>query len=75
MLLSFRAEESFAAETDKAATLLGRSRSQHLRIAVENENRRALEQRLLFLSQKLSGEHLAFNQEIDATMGDGLDAR
>jgi len=75
MLLSFRAEEDFASETDQAANLLGRSRSTHLRIAVENENRRALEERLVFLSQTLSQTHLAINQEMDATTGDGLDAR
>jgi len=75
MLLSFRTEEAFASETDKAAGLLGRSRSEHLRIAVENENRRALEARIVFLSQTLSASHAAMNDEMDGATGDGLDAR
>ena len=73
MLLSFRAEDAFGDETDQAARLLGRSRSEHLRAAVEQENRRVLEERLVFLSHQLSEVSLAVNQDMEASNGDGLD--
>lgn len=70
-ILSFRADDDFAEETDKAAELLGRTRSEHLRIAIDNENRRALEARMAFLSQKLADSSLI--RELDTAAGDGLE--
>jgi len=74
MLLSFRADDAFALDTDNAAKILGRKRSEHLRIAVEHENQRALEQRLVFLSQRLSETHLEMNQAMDDSVGDGFES-
>jgi len=73
MLMSFRAEDNFANETDKAAQLLGYSRSEYLRLAVEAQNQRVLEERMQFLSKTLSESHLEESAIYDDANGDGLD--
>ena len=72
MLLSFRVGKGFAKETDQAAALIECSRSDYLRMAVEEKNQRVLEKRMTYLSAKLSDIHLAENEALDDSTGDGL---
>jgi len=75
MLLSFRADNAFVSDTDQAAKLMGYKRSEYLRIAVEHENQRVLEKRMVFLSQQLTDTHLEINQSMDNGLGDGFESR
>ena len=40
--------------------------------AVRKKNDRAVKDRMVFLSRQLSAQHLAENQALDGSMGDGL---
>lgn len=71
--LSFRAPLEFANQTRSLAKALHMTSSDYVREAVREKNERALKQRMVFLSSKLSAAHLAENQAMDATAGDGLD--
>lgn len=75
VMLAFRASQDFAAQVDQLARLSGVSRSTYVRQAVEEKNVRALADRVMFLSQTLSAGHRQFNEELDATLGDGLAGR
>ena len=70
--LAFRADFSFAEEVGKLAAALGLSRSEYLRQAVEEKNRRTIEERIRFLSRTLSAKSAAENQAMDDTTNDGL---
>jgi predicted transcriptional regulator len=70
--LSVRIDDETEHEIDQAAALLGRTRSEHLRVAIENENRRALETRIQFLARELCESHAQLNDEVDGSIGDGL---
>ena len=70
--LAFRADFSFTEEVGKLAAALGLSRSDYLRQAVEEKNRRTVEERIKFLSQTLSAKSAAENQSMDSSVGDGL---
>ncbi len=70
--LAFRADLSFTEEVGKLAAALGLSRSDYLRQAVEEKNRRTVEERIKFLSQTLSAKSAAENQSMDSSVGDGL---
>ena len=75
VMLAFRANPDFAAQVDHLARVSGVSRSDYVRQAVEEKNSRALRERVAFLSQTLSTGHRQFNEELDATLGDGLAGR
>ena len=47
--------------------------SEYLREAVREKNERVLKDRMVFLSQQLSGKHLLENEAMDASSGDGLE--
>lgn len=70
--LTFRAETDLVNEVDALARSSGVSRSDYIRQALEEKNARALAQRMTFLSKALSARHLKVNNEIDASLGDGL---
>lgn len=70
--LSFRAAEDFAALTKAMASALSMSASDYVREAVREKNERALKDRMVFLSKTLSATHLAENQAMDGSSGDGL---
>jgi hypothetical protein len=72
VMLAFRANSDFAAQVDQLARFSGVSRSDYVRQAVEEKNARALAERVAFLSQALSTIHRQFNEELDASSGDGL---
>ena len=71
--LSFRAAEDFAALTKSLASALSMSVSDYVREAVREKNERALTDRMVFLSKALSAQHLAENQAMNGSTGDGLD--
>ena len=54
------------------ARALSMSASDYVREAVREKNERALKERMVFLSGQLSAQHLAENQTMDASVGDGL---
>ena len=70
--LSFRAPEALTQQTKAMARALSMSASDYVREAVREKNERALKQRMVFLSRQLSAQHLAENQAMDASVGDGL---
>jgi len=70
--LSFRAPAEFAAQTKALAQAFNMSSSDYVREAVREKNERALKERMVFLSKQLSARHLAENQAMDASTGDGL---
>lgn len=70
--LSFRAPAEFAAQTKALAQAFNMSSSDYVREAVREKNERAIKERMVFLSRQLSAQHLAENQAMDASTGDGL---
>ena len=70
--LSFRASTEFAEQTKALASLFNLPSSEYLRDAVREKNERVLKDRMTFLSQKLSEQHLIENEAMDATTSDGL---
>jgi hypothetical protein len=70
--LSFRAPVAFADQTKALAQGLQMSISGYVREAVREKNERVLDERMAFLSTTLSREHLAENDNMDASTGDGL---
>ncbi len=70
--LSFRAPTEFAEQTRALARALSMSASDYVREAVREKNERAIRARMVFLSTHLSPRHLAENQAMDASVGDGL---
>ena len=70
--LSFRAPSEFAEQTKALARALSMTASDYVREAVREKNERALKERMVFLSRQLSTRHLAENQAMDASSGDGL---
>lgn len=70
--LTFRAASDFIETTEHLARFSGISRSDYIRQAVEEMNVRTLAKRMTFLSGRLNAEHLAINEVIDDTLGDGL---
>ena len=72
-LISFRAPEPLVEETGKSAKLLGLSKSEYARRAIEAMNHRVMRQRIAMLSKKFSAKSLAENLALDAATLDGLD--
>ena len=70
--LSFRAPSDFAEQTKALAKAMQMTSSDYVREAVREKNERALKERMVFLSAQLSARHLAENQSMDSTLGDGL---
>ena len=70
--LSFRAPAELAQQTKALAKALSMSSSDYVREAVREKNERALRDRMVFLSAKLSARHLAENASLEGTIGDGL---
>lgn len=70
--LSFRAPSEFAEQTRTLAKAMHMTSSDYVREAVREKNERTLKERMVFLSAQLSARHLAENQSMDATTGDGL---
>ncbi len=70
--LSFRAPTEFAEQTRALARALSMSASDYVREAVREKNERTIRARMVFLSTQLSQQHLAENQAMDASVGDGL---
>ncbi|WP_372826099.1 antitoxin of toxin-antitoxin stability system [Polaromonas sp.] len=70
--LSFRAPTEFAEQTRALASAFNMSSSDYVREAVREKNDRLLKERMTFLSKQLSARHLAENEAMDATAGDGL---
>jgi predicted DNA-binding protein len=70
--LSFRVPTSFAEQTKQLASMFNMSSSDYVREAVREKNERALQERMVFLSQALSRQSLAENQAMDVATGDGL---
>ena len=70
--LSFRASTEFAEQTKALASLFNLPSSEYLRDAVREKNERVLKDRMTFLSQKLSAQHLLENEAMDTTTSDGL---
>jgi Arc/MetJ-type ribon-helix-helix transcriptional regulator len=70
--LSFRVPVEFAEQTKALAQAARMSSSDYVREAVREKNERALKERMTFLSRQLSVRHLAENQAMDASTGDGL---
>lgn len=66
--LSFRAPAEFAVQTKALASALRMSASDYVREAVREKNERAIKARMVFLSKQLSGQHLAENQAMDASV-------
>lgn len=70
--LSFRVSAEFAEQTKILARTLSMSASDYVREAVREKNERAIKNRIVFLSRALSAQHLAENQSMDGSLGDGL---
>lgn len=70
--LSFRAPSEFAEQTKTLAKAMHMTSSDYVREAVREKNERTLKERMVFLSGQLSARHLAENQSMDASTGDGL---
>ena len=70
--LSFRVSAEFAEQTKILARTLSMSASDYVREAVREKNERAIKNRMVFLSRALSAQHLAENQSMDGSLGDGL---
>ena len=73
--LAFRSTPEFAAKTDELARYARMTRSDYVRKAVEEKNERTLAERIAFLSRALSAKHLEINEEMRASIGDGLAKR
>ncbi len=73
--LTYRATPDFAAKTDELARYARMTRSEYVRKAVEEKNERTLAERIAFLSRTLSAKHLEINEEMNASVGDGLAKR
>ena len=73
--LTFRTTPEFAAKTDELARYARMTRSEYVREAVEEKNERTLAVRIAFLSRTLSAKHLEINEEMRASVGDGLAKR
>ncbi len=69
---SFRSPPEFAEQTRALAKAMRMTSSDYVREAVREKNERTLKERMVFLSAQLSARHLAENQSMDATSGDGL---
>lgn len=70
--LSFRVPSKFAEQTRTLAAALRMTSSDYVREAVREKNERTLEDRMIFLSGKLTAHHLAANKAMGAADGDGL---
>ncbi len=70
--LSFRATNEFVTETKIMANVIRMNSSDYLREAVREKNERIMKERMIFLSKQLSVRHLAENESMDASIGDGL---
>ena len=73
--LTVRATPEFAAKTDELAKYSHMTRSDYVRKAIEEKNERTLAERIAFLSRTLSARHLEINEEMHASIGDGLAKR
>ena len=71
-ILSFRAATVFAEETRSFADMVGLKSSDYMREAVREKNERVLAERVAMLSHKLSAKHLALNEAVEDSVGDGL---
>lgn len=71
--LSFRAPDDFVEQTRSLANLAGLKGSDYIREAVREKNERTMAEHMAALSRELSAKHLAFNEEIEGTLADGLD--
>jgi predicted DNA-binding protein len=71
-LFSFRVTESFVDTTTQYAKLIGLTRSEYARVAIEEKNRRIMEERIHMLSKQLSAQSLAVNEALEDTISDGL---
>ncbi len=70
--MSFRASPEFTEQTRSLAKSMDMTSSDYVREAVREKNERAIKERMVFLSGQLSARHLAENQSMDASTGDGL---
>ena len=70
--LSFRASDTFVQETRDIATYVGLSSSDYIREAVREKNERLMAERIAFLSRMLAAKHLAFNEQTEDSLDDGL---
>ena len=70
--VSFHASAEFAEQTMALANVLRMSRADYVREAVREKNERVLKKHMTLISKHLSARHLAENQTMDATSGDGL---
>ncbi len=70
--LSFRTDTAFAEATSLFAKFSGLNRSAYIEQAIKEKNERAMAERIAFLSQALSEQNLAINQELEPALGDGL---
>lgn len=70
--LSFRAPSDFAEQTKALAKAMHMTSSDYVREAVREKNERAMKDRMIFLSARLSARHLAENKAMEASDGDGL---
>jgi len=70
--ITFRASSEFAATVDEFARASGVSRSDYVRVALEEKNARVLAERVRFLSRMLSAQSEQLDDELDGSTGDGL---
>lgn len=70
--LSFRTTSEFVEQTHSFANMLGLKNSEYVREAVREKNERVMAERLTALSRKLSAKHLALNESIEGSLGDGI---
>lgn len=73
-LFSFRVTKPFVDETTQSAKLVGLSRSEYARRAIEEMNQRVMRERIAALSKQLSAQSLAASEALDDTTQDGLRA-
>ena len=71
--LSFRVGSSFLEQTRSVANMLGMKGSAYIRQAIAEKNQRVMADRIATLSKKLAADHLAFNEELEGALTDGLD--
>jgi hypothetical protein len=71
-VLTFRAAPELGSQTRSLAKAVGMSNSDYVREAVREKNERLMAERIAMLSRCLSAEHLAFNEALDDSAGDGL---
>lgn len=70
--LFFPTTQSFVEQTKALASIFNLSSSVYVREAVREKNEHALKERMQFLSKVLSAQHLAENEAMDGSLGDGL---